>query len=374
MTNTPEERAQVVPVMRPLLPPFEALIPYLQEIDRNRWYANYGPLVRRAEHQLAASLGGSEGCVTVTGSGTAALTAALINLDLPPGSLVAVPSWTFCATAHAVCHANLTPYIVDVDLETWQLRPEAVRDVLAKNTVRIRAVVPVSVFGSPLPVTDWQAFRDGTGIPVIVDAAAAFDTWVICDVPAIVSLHATKALGAGEGGLVACRDTAFVSGIIPILNFGFSGIAVAQVQGFNGKMPEYTAAATLAALACWKETRRRWMDTAERFRPLLARSDVITLPGFGETWIGSVLVARFAGHEAQAVASIMARHGIQTRRWWPVALNEHPAFAACPWSSAANGRRLAWECLGLPFFQDITPTQVTRVLETLDLALHEIGG
>ncbi|MBB4286447.1 aminotransferase class I/II-fold pyridoxal phosphate-dependent enzyme [Roseospira goensis] len=361
-----------VPVMRPLLPPLPAIAPYLTEIDRTRWYSNHGPLVQQLERRMAAALDAPPGGVVSVGNGTAGLAAALIALDLPKGSLIAVPSWTFCATAHAVALAGHVPYLVDVDPDTWTLTPARVSAVLNDGHARITAVMPVSPFGAPLDVDGWRAFRAETGLAVIVDAAAGFDTWTACDIPAVVSLHATKALGAGEGGLVVATDTALLDRIRPIVNFGFSGLAVAQAHAFNGKLSEYGAAVALAALDAWPDTRASWRDAAALYAPLLARNDLVTQAGFGQRWVGSVLVVRLPDHDARAVEAGLGTHGILTRRWWPLALHEHPAFAACPWDSTEHGGRLARQCLGLPFFRDIAPHQARTVMDALDRVLAAV--
>lgn len=356
--------------MRPRLPRLEDIAPYITEIDTNRWYSNQGPLVQRLERRLAEALGGPDHCVMSAGNGTAALAAALIALDLPKGSLVAVPAWTFCATAHAVSLAGHQPYLIDVDDVSWALTADRVEAVRKATGVRIAAVVPVAPFGAPLDVPSWIAFRNRTGIPVVVDAAAAFDTWQACEIPAVVSLHATKVMGAGEGGMVVCSDVRFVTEMRRIVNFGFSGLAIAEVHAFNGKMSEYNAAVALAALDCWAATREEWAAAAALYAPLLDRNDLYTQPGLGRRWVGSVLVVHFAGRDGRAIATRLGEQGIATRPWWPLALHEHPAFAACPWESADTSRRLARECLGLPFFKDITPAQADHVMDTVDAILE----
>lgn len=369
MTTTTSSAAQTgVPVMRPLLPQRGAIAPYLDEIDTNRWYSNYGPLVQRLERRLEEALGAPDGGVMSAGNGTAALAAALIALDLPKGSLVAVPSWTFCATAHAVAMAGHVPYLIDVDPSDWALAAERVEQV-RQSGVRIAAAMPVSPFGAPLDVGAWRRFRNRTGIPVVVDAAAAFDTWRACEIPAVISLHATKVMGCGEGGMIVCGDPGFCEETRRIVNFGFAGLAVAEVHAFNGKMNEYNAAVGLAALDQWAETRRQWQQAASFYAPLLGRNDVHTQSGLGRVWVGSVLVVHFPSRDGRAIAAALGAEGIATRPWWPLALHEHPAFAACPWNSTEVAGRLSRECLGLPFFRDIRRDQAERVMETLDRVL-----
>src|SRR5215217_9580196 len=104
-----------IPVMRPKLPIGERIAPYLRRIDEGRIYSNFGPLVRSLESRLAVRFGiPDEGVITVANA-TLGLGLALIAQHPEPGSLCAVPAWTFAATPHAVTQAGLIPYFVDVD-------------------------------------------------------------------------------------------------------------------------------------------------------------------------------------------------------------------------------------------------------------------
>ena len=67
----------------------------------------------------------------------------------------------------------------------------------------------------------------------------------------MLSLHATKVFGVGEGGLVLCRNAELIQRCGQVMNFGFLGSREAQVAGFNGKLSEYHAAIGLAALDPW---------------------------------------------------------------------------------------------------------------------------
>ena len=82
-------------------------------------------------------------------------------------------------------------------------------------------MIPVSPFGYPIDFAAWNSFRDETGLAVVIDAAAMFDTIRADSVPAVVSLHATKVLGVGEGGFVIGTDASFIQEVQKRANFGF---------------------------------------------------------------------------------------------------------------------------------------------------------
>jgi len=205
-----------IPLLVAQLPDTEALTPYLRQIDANRWYTNFGPLVTQLEQRFAASFAPTPVApVAISASnGTAGLELALCALELMPGARVLLPALTFVATATSVIRSGYRPIIGDVDPDTWLLTPEIARAYAALH--RIDAVMPVATFGNPQDVDAWDRFVEDTGIPVIIDAAGAFGNQRAgrrCHV--VFSLHATKALAAGEGGMVVSYDTALANTMPP---------------------------------------------------------------------------------------------------------------------------------------------------------------
>jgi dTDP-4-amino-4,6-dideoxygalactose transaminase len=195
-----------LPIMRPKLPTSDRLMDYLRRIDASRFYTNFGPLALELEERLAAFYGFSPGTVTTVANATLGLALTLHALGAKRGTLCAMPAWTFVASAHAVVNAGLIPYFIDVDAQSWSLDPAAVADEIARAPAPVGAVMPVAPFGLPVDIAAWDAFHADTGVPVVIDAAAGFSSLKPGAAPAVVSLHATKVLGSGEGGFVICSD------------------------------------------------------------------------------------------------------------------------------------------------------------------------
>jgi len=177
----------------PDLPPVSALLPYLERIEQNRWYSNFGPLLPEYENRLAgltgvSAVGGQ--CVTVS-SGTAALELGIAALDLPAGSRALLPALTFPATLLAVLRCGLEPVLCDVSPETWALTPEIALASLKYRDCRL--VLPVATFGSPLAADAWDRFALTTEVSVLIDAAAALG----------LDFGASVAFGASFGASLA---------------------------------------------------------------------------------------------------------------------------------------------------------------------------
>jgi dTDP-4-amino-4,6-dideoxygalactose transaminase len=359
-------------VARPRLPTAEAIFPYLQRIDEARWYSNFGPLLTELEDRLAARFAAGTRVVTVANA-TQALTLALMAMDLPAGGHVAVPAWTFVATAHAVLQAGLVPWFVDVDEQTWCLDPAAVAARLPTAPHPVVAAIPVSPFGRPLDLDAWLAFRDATGVPVLVDAAAGFDTAHDARLPLVVSLHATKVAGAGEGGFLATEDHELASRVRSLSTFGFRGSRDSMIPATNAKLSEYTAAVGLASLDGWPSDRLRFMLAAQMLRiALTGLPQVEFQPGWGSEWITSVCSVTLPEGSADAIENSLAAQGVDTRRWWGLGCHASPAFAGLPREDLNVTDRLGRRVTGLPFSIDLSTLDVGRVAAALSQALAEL--
>lgn len=357
-----------LPVARPRLPRADDILPYLRRIDDARWYSNFGPLLTELELRLASRF--TDGAVAATVvNATQALTLTLQAMDLPAGSLVATPSWTFVATAHAIAQAGLVPWFLDVDHGSQMLDPAQVRDQLARAPGQVSAVLPVAAHGAMPDIEAWLGFREETGLAVLLDAAAAFDAARDARLPTVVSLHATKVLGIGEGGFLVTDDAALAFRVRRMTTYGFNGTREAQIAGTNAKLSEYTAAVGLAALDKWPADRLRFFLAAQHTRIGLAMTPSVVLqPGWGADWVTSVCVVRLPDGAAQAATETLMAHGVETRRWWGRGCHQDAAFAAYPRAELPVTERLARSVIGLPFAIDLARDDVDRVVRALRAA------
>lgn len=351
-----------IPVARPRLPSAHEILPYLQRVDEAQWYSNGGPLVTELEQRLAVHFGDENTAVATVANATIGLTLALFAFDLPAGTLCMVPGWTFAASAHAIELAGLVPWIVDVDPTSWSLHPEMAREFLSEAPGQVSGVLPVAPFGAPLDFAGWENFRAETGLAVVIDAAASFDTIQPTSLPAVVSLHATKLLGAGEGGCVMTNDRGFVQKVQQRANFGFWGSREAKMQSLNGKLSEYTAAVALAALDGWPEAREDFARIARTYREKFQEGgDFHLQPGLGDTWVSSTIVALTPPGAADVSTQALAKRLIGSRRWWGGGLHRHRAFLHCPRHDTTQIDRLVDSTIGLPCWRDLPNESIAEI-------------
>lgn len=364
----------IIPVLRPLLPKTAKLAPYLEQIDANRYYSNGGPLLQAFEKRLAAHFGVDPATLATSANGTLALVQTLRAMGAEKGTLCALPSWTFAATPAAAMAAGLTPFFMDVDPATWELRPDTVRALLKKH--KIGAVMPVAPFGAPIDLKAWEDFAVETKIPVLIDAAASFDSQSRLPpskIPVMVSLHATKALGIGEGAVVLAGDPLVARQIRMHGNFGFDGTREALLPGINAKMNEYSAAIGLAALDEWDVTREDWRKLSDSFESRAeSLPSVSCMPDFNRAWVSSYgLVVLNAPCDLARLQAGLKKRGVGTVAWWGEGCHMQEAYASCPRAALPVTEELGRSVLGLPFWRGLSDAQMDHVFAALAALLAE---
>lgn len=365
-----------VPLLVPDLPAPETLLPYLHRMHQAQQYSNFGPLVRELEAGLLdrfAARSPAPLALSTVANATLGLELVLSALELPPHSRVLVPSLTFVATATAVLRAGHIPVLADIDPDSWLLTPGIARQALQQ--IAIDVVMPVAAFGSPHAMAGWHAFQQETGVPVVIDAAAAFGSQWLDGFggTAVFSMHATKSLPAGEGGFIVSSDAALVARVRQLSNFGINldpgpevPVGMLARIGSNAKMSEYHAAVGLASLDAWENRAAvRRARYQELYEALQAAADGLRWQSTaGDVAAPTLLCVQLpAAGDREALERSCAARGIGTRRWYQPLLGRMLSVAPhCVCLPTPVASVLASGMIGLPFFPQISAGQVQAVV------------
>jgi len=317
----------------PDMPSADQVIPYLRQIDDNRWYSNFGPLVTafeaRLQQHLAARDKGGKSAIALTTLTTCyhALQIGLQLFRLPPAAHVLIPAVTFPACPLAVRHAGAVPVLADIDPVSWQLTPQQARR--AATLMPIHAVMPVAVYGVPVDADAWDAFTEETGIPVIIDAAAALEAQAVPQHCLLAhSLHATKPFSVGEGGVLISRRADWIEEARCISNFG-TRMRIAERDGSNAKMSEYHAAVALAQFDRWDDNKQRRARMFAKCHSAIGKAGyAVDFQKGVERTIASALMLQVAQGKVDGVVKHMESEGIFAHRMYLPPLYKHPHFAA----------------------------------------------
>jgi dTDP-4-amino-4,6-dideoxygalactose transaminase len=359
----------LVPFARPLLPEPAAWLPFLEAAYAERWFSNGGPVVERLEREVGARCAAPGREAVAVSSATAGLTAALMALDVT--GPVAMPAFTFPATAHAAVLAGCRPVLCDVDPETWELTPSAVRRAIEVHGAE--AVLHVRPFGFVRDITAVQ--EAAAGRPVVVDSAAAFGgTGDDGRAPGhagdaeVFSFHATKVMAIGEGGAVVA-PAAVAQRIRRAINFALDGIDVAA-RGLNGKLPEPSAAIGLAALRTLDEHVSVRRGAVARLARAATAGGAATLPvrPGRPAWQGLPVLARDRAARDAAVA-VLAEAGIEGRIYYSPGLHRTSAFAGCAPDALPVTDAIVDRILCLPIHADLTGSALEAVARATEAAL-----
>jgi len=354
-------------VYRALLPHTERIVPYLERMDANRWYTNRGELVQLLESRLEEMLGSP---LITASNGTAAIEAAVLataGRATTARPLALLPAYTFVATAAAVEACGYRPYLLDIDEQTWALRPGDLAGHAALD--RAGVVVPVAPYGRAIAQHEWQAFQERTNIPVVIDAAAGFEALLAApgtcagSIPVTLSFQSTKVFSTGEGGAVVWSDADGLKRVARALNFGFLYKRESTSAGLNGKMSEYHAAVGLAALDGWNAMRQANRAVSDAYRAAAHASGIaerlFSAPDVASNY---ALVDAGSAQLAATLVTKLAKEDIESRLWYGRGLHHEPYLFDAERDELPATDRLAPSLVGLPIACDIALADVERVI------------
>ena len=345
--------------MRPILAPPDQVLPLLEEVHRNRIYSNHGPLVKKLESEFAEFLNVDADRVVALNNATVALQACL---ELSQASNWAIPDFTFAATAVAAIRASKSVTLCDIREDNFKLDIQLIEEFQSSD----HGILPVMPFGAPINFSEFSDFQN-----VVIDAAASLGSRIpdFRSMPlewsVVFSLHATKVLGCGEGGLIV-TSAENAQRLRSWANFGFLGSRESQFLATNAKMPEVTAAYGLVSLRNEEEERKSWEVSIAIINNLMRGSRFNTflndVAGYRPYWI----IRCKNEAELEDIAQQMKNLEIETRRWWAKPLHQMPAFGGLATNDDLINSKLAAETvLGLPLFREITSIEIEKIYSVL---------
>jgi dTDP-4-amino-4,6-dideoxygalactose transaminase len=345
-----------------------------------------GPEVEALERELAGYCEArfAIGC----GSGSDALLLALQALGVGPGDEVIAPSFTFFATAGSVARLGARPVFADVDPATYAIDPDAVREA-ATRCRRLRAIVPVHLYGRPVDIDALESLARELGVPLVEDAAQAIGARdasgrrvggrgrVAC-----FSFYPTKNLGgAGEGGLLTTDDAGLAERLRRLRVHGSSQRYVHEEIGMNARLDAIQAAVLrvkLRRLEAWNAARARHArayDEAFAKAGAAPSSEPLATGGLPLRTPAPVLppavhvyhqyVVRVPAERRDGLRAHLDSRGVGTDVYYPIALHQQRCFADLGTRSLPETERACREVLALPIYPELGDAQRAWVIESV---------
>ena len=306
-------------------------------------------------------------------SGTDALLAALMALDIGPGDEVITPSYSFFATAGVIARLGAKPVFTDICPDTFNLDPES---VAAKISPRTKAVVPVHLFGRVGAMDSLLSVCDEKKIPVIEDAAQAIGAKDkkgrqagSMGLGGCFSFFPSKNLGAfGDGGMVDSNDGAFAEKVKLLRAHGSQPKYYHKIVGGNLRLDALQAAVLrvkLKHLSAWSQSRRK---NAARYVELFRKAKlggIVSLPPDESGHIYNQFVIRTARRDD--LRAFLKSQDIETEIYYPVILPLQECFAGLGHKKGdfPQAEAAASESLALPIYPELSDAQAAHVVSSI---------
>ena len=340
----------------------------IQNVIDNTAFIN-GPIVKEFAQNLSNYMGGCH--VIPCANGTDALQIALMALDLKPGDEVIVPAFTYVASAEVIGLLGLTPVMVDVDYDTFNVTVDNIKKALSDKT---KAIIPVHLFGQSCDMEPILAFAKEHSLYVIEDNAQAIGAeYTFSDghkektgtmgTIGCTSFFPSKNLGCyGDGGAIFCKDDALAEKLHMIVNHGQKVKYHHSVIGCNSRLDSIQAAILNVKLKHLDEYGQARYAAASYYTEKLKAFDpeekfFITPKELEKsTHVYHQYTLKIKNGKRDALKQFLADAGIPSMIYYPLPLQEQEAFK--PITRAAEdltiSKDIAYSVLSLPVHTEIT--------------------
>jgi dTDP-4-amino-4,6-dideoxygalactose transaminase len=348
----------------------------MQEVLTSAQFIN-GPTVRNFQADLEAYLAVKH--VIPCANGTDALQVAMMGLGLKSGDEVITADFTFAATVEVIALLGLTPVLVDVLPDTFNIDPDAVEKAITPNT---KAIVPVHLFGQ---VADMDR---------IMDIAQKHDLFVIEDNAQGIGATHTNAVGTkvktggighvgstsffpsknlgcyGDGGAIFTNDDDLAHTIRGVVNHGMYKRYHHDVVGVNSRLDSIQAVVLnekLKLLDFYNE-RRKW--AAIRYSQLLQDHPNIETPitsGDCDSHVYHQYTLKIVGADRDALVAHLQQHDIPCGVYYPIPLHLQKAYADKRYKEEdfAVTNQLINQVVSLPMHSELDEDQIQFICKTI---------
>ena len=348
----------------------------IQEVLDTNTYIN-GPQVHQFQKSLEEYLDVKH--VIPCANGTDALQIAMMGLDLKPGDEVITADFTFAATVEVIALLQLTPVLVDVDMDNMNISIEGIKRAITPKT---KAIVPVHLFGRAANMEAIMALAKEHNLYVIEDNAQAIGAnckfsdgtkkkaGTIGHVGA-TSFFPSKNLGCyGDGGAIFTNDDALAHKLRGIVNHGMYERYHHDVVGVNSRLDSIQAAvlnAKLALLDQYNEARR---TAAAKYNAAFSGHSNITIPEFdlnGDDHVFHQYTLRIINADRDGLMQHLLDKGIPCAIYYPIPLHSQKAYVDSRYKEEdfPVTNQLVKEVISLPMHTELDDEQIKFITDNV---------
>ena len=348
----------------------------IQEVLDTTAYIN-GPQVHAFQKNLEDYLGVKH--VIPCANGTDALQIAMMALDLKPGDEVITADFTFAATVEVIALLQLTPVLVDVDIDTFNISVDAIKKAITPKT---KAIVPVHLFGQVANMEAIMQIAKEHNLYVIEDNAQAIGAdykfsdgtkkkaGVIGHV-ASTSFFPSKNLGCyGDGGAIFTNDDQLAHTLRGIVNHGMYVRYHHDVVGVNSRLDSIQAGILDVKLAKLDQYNKARQEAARKYSTALANHKNIITPfinGDGDSHVFHQYTLRIVNGDRDGLMQHLLDKGIPCAIYYPIPLHAQKAYQDSKYEETdfAVTNQLSKEVISLPMHTELDDEQIKFITDSI---------
>lgn len=351
----------------------------IQDVLETTAFIN-GPKVHQFQHNLEQYLGVKH--VIPCANGTDALQIAMMGLGLKPGDEVITADFTFAATVEVIALLKLTPVLVDVNPDDFNINIEAIKKAITPKT---KAIVPVHLFGQCADMEAILEIAKEHNLFVIEDNAQAIGaTYTFKDGRkakagtighvASTSFFPSKNLGCyGDGGAIFTNDDALAHTIGGIVNHGMYVRYHHDVVGVNSRLDSIQAGVLDAKLTHLDSYNRARQLAARKYNQAFKDCDKIITPSGKATCQGICdtcdchvfhqYTLRLEGVDRDALVVYLNENNIPCGVYYPIPLHKQKAYADDRYNEAdfKVTNQLVQDVISLPMHTELDDEQIDYI-------------
>lgn len=347
----------------------------IQEVIDTSSFIN-GPKVKSFKNAFADYLGVD--FVIPCGNGTDALQIALMALDLKPEDEVIMPAFTYFATAEVVGLLGLTPVMIDVDADSFNITAELVEEAI---TPRTKVVMPVNLYGQCADLGEIRKLCDAHGITMIEDNAQATGADYIQSEHkrkkagtvghiGCTSFYPSKNLGAyGDGGAIFTDDPILAKRITMMANHGQSQKYIHDEIGCNSRLDSIQAAILEEKLKHLDDFNSRRQQVADRYDLEFINIRQLEIPKrvTYSTHVFHQYTLKVLDGRRDQLKEYLKEKGVPTMIYYPIPLYEQKAFQkyGIDKSSFPVTEQLCKEVISLPIHTEMKKEDLDYIVATV---------
>lgn len=350
------------------------------DVIRSTQYIN-GPEVKAFQQELETYLGVKH--VIPCANGTDALQVSMMALGLKPGDEVITTSFTFVATVEVIALLGLTPVLVDVDPDTFNIDPEAVRKAITSKT---KAIVPVHLFGQSAHMEPLLELAGEHGLYLIEDNAQAIGAdYLFADGTrkktgalghiGCTSFFPSKNLGCyGDGGAVFTDDEELAQRLRVIVNHGMEVRYYHDSVGVNSRLDSIQAAILRIKLRRLDDYAQARQKAARRYDAAFGKHPSLSIPVRSpySTHVFHQYTLKTKGVDRFALQQYLMDQGVPAMVYYPVPMHMQKAYQDPRYAKGdfPVTEKLSEQVISLPMHTELDEEQLeyitTKVLSFFD--------